>query len=91
MKKEKTKLKKEVKPYRVWDALAESDVLIEYMRKFVDSNINTLPELRSDAYESLYTYSTEILPEVEQYYCEKLHLKLKYFLDRVALCQNQKQ
>ena len=93
MKKEhnKNKIEKEIKPYSIWDTLAESDILIEYMRRFVNSNINNSPELRSDVYEALYNYSTEILPEVEQYYCEKLYLSMKYFLDRSVLCQNLTQ
>jgi hypothetical protein len=81
----------EIVPFRIWDEMAETDILIEYMRKFMDSNINTLPRLRSVIFDSLYNYSTEVLPEVEQYYEEKLYLCLKHFLDKVALCQNQKQ
>jgi 2-phosphoglycerate kinase len=82
---------KEKRPYRVWDEMAETDVLIEYMRKFVDSNINKLPDLRSTVYDSLYKYSPEVLPEVEIFYGKKLYLTLKTFLDKIELCRNPKQ
>jgi len=78
-------------PYRVWDEMAETDILIEYMRKFVDNDINKLPDLRSATYESLYQYSTEVLPEVEVFYGKKLYSSLKLFLDKIKLCKNPKQ
>jgi len=78
-------------PYRVWDEMAETDILIEYMRKFVDSNINKLPELRSVVYDSLYEYSTEVLPEVEVYFEKKIYFSLKSFLNKIKLCKNPKQ
>ena len=90
-KKVSKKEKEEVKPFRVWDELAEMDILIEYMRRFVDSNINTSADLYPTMIEALYANSTEIIPEVEQYYGEKLHFSLNFFLDKIALCQNPKQ
>ena len=78
------------KPFSVWDEMAETDILIEYMRRFVDSK-DTMPDIYASMMDSLYSYSTEFIPEVEQYYSEKLYTTLKYFLDKVTLCQNQKQ
>jgi hypothetical protein len=76
-------------PFTVWDDLAKSDVLIEYVHKFKDSNINNSPELNSTVLKSIYSYSNEVAVEVERFYCEKYYLCLKKFLDRIQKCREQ--
>ncbi|MDR0927008.1 MAG: hypothetical protein LBO69_04500 [Ignavibacteria bacterium] len=82
---------KEILPLTIWDDLASSDILIEYLRKFTNSNINTNPDLRMNLLGSLYAYSTEIMPEVEEYYGEKYINVLTNFNQKVSKWQNQKQ
>ena len=82
----------EILPFSIWDDLAYSDLLIEYVRKFDDSIINTDVELKKKIYTSMYSYSTEIIPEVEQYFSEKFYIALKKFLDRTEKkWKNQEQ
>jgi hypothetical protein len=81
----------EILPVSMWDKMAESDVLIEYLRKFDDSIINTDVELRDKMINSLYSYSNEIIPEVEQYFAEQYYNSLKVFLDKIKEWKNQKQ
>ena len=90
-KKQNFENKKEIQPFTIWDELASSDVLIEYLRKFDDSIINTDVELKKRILFALYSYSNEIIPEVEQYFSEKFHNSLTIFLDRVEKWKNQKQ
>ena len=80
-----------IEPFSIWDQMAETDILIEYLRRFVDSNINTSSDLYHSMMESLYSYSNEVIQEVELHYASKLYLTMKYFTDKVILCQNQKQ
>ena len=83
----------EILPFTIWDDLADSDVLIEYVRKFDDSIINTDIELKKKIFNSLYSYSNEVIPEVEQYFGEMFYSSLKIFLDRTEKWKkkNQKQ
>jgi len=83
----------EILPITIWDELADSDVLIEYVRKFEDSVINNDIEVKKKIFNSLYSYSSEIIPELEQYFGEMFHNSLKVFLDRSEKWQkkNQKQ
>jgi len=73
----------EILPFTIWDNLADSDILIEYVRKFDDSIINTNLELKKKIFNSLYSHSSEVLPEVEQYFGEMFYNSLKIFLDKV--------
>ena len=82
----------EILPLSIWDALADSDLLIEYVRKFDDSIINVDAGVRKKIFTSMYSYSKEIIPEVEQYFCEKFYISLKIFLDRTEKkWKNQEQ
>jgi len=83
----------EILPFTIWDDLADSDVLIDYLRKFDDSIINTDIELKKKIFNSLYSYSSEIIPEVEQHFGEMFYNSLKIFLDRSEKWKekNQKQ
>ena len=78
-------------PHSIWDEMAESDVLIEYVRRFDNSIINTDIELKRKIFNSLYSHSSEVIPEAEEYFAEKYYNSLKVFLDRIEKWKNQKQ
>lgn len=81
----------EILPYTVWDEMAETDILIEYMRKYMDSGMSIDSKLKKSIFESLYSYSTEPIFEVEQYFAEKYYNSLTIFLERIKPCRNQEQ
>lgn len=82
-----SKISNSAKPFTIWDDLAQSNVLIEYVRRFNNSNINKLPELQETVLDSIYNYSTEVAVEVESFYCKKYYLSLKNFLEKTQSCR----
>jgi hypothetical protein len=77
-----------LRPHTIWDELAESDVLIEYLRHFQDSDINTNIPLRDELYQALYEHSSEEIPEVELYISQRYNTVLQHFLDKVLPIAN---
>lgn len=78
-----------IEPFTIWDELAQTDILVDYMHKYEDSNINQSPELNATVLKSIYSYSTEPATEVEIFYGEKYYLCLKKFLDKTKKCREQ--
>ena len=77
------------KPHTIWDQLAKTDLLLDYLLKYWDSNLNTNPELHSQLLESLYHYSSEPVEEIEHYFCLKYHNCLYNFLEKISQCRQQ--
>jgi hypothetical protein len=78
-----------ISPATIWDELAEADLLVELIRKFKNKEDTVSAEMLKYLYASLYSYSTEIEPEVEEYFTKKYMKSIQFFLDKTEHFRNR--
>ncbi len=83
--------RKRIKPRRIFEELAEMDILAGLLETKWREFYNKNEKFRDDVNEILLNYSNTEVPVLERYYLEQLCSSLQYFIDYTKLWTNQKQ
>lgn len=73
-----------LRPFSKWDELAQCDVLIHYLHKIMDTDFLDDEIVRNKIFNSLYSYSTHIIKDVEEFFGIMYLQALDIFLDKVV-------
>lgn len=74
-------IKKNIKPKRFFDELAEYGYLLEFLKTRLAEKFYNNLEFRDEMLEILYKYSQTPIPEIDVIYLEYLIQNLEYFLE----------